>query len=644
MKAKAHRITTGKVVDLLEQLRQEAGVWEFKLGEKGYKEFRNELAEKSVQTDELKDLELVDVDFGRDNPHSDKFFENSDSARYVGDYDFIIYEKKTGLNFTAFNHFIDIKKGAGKYDDYDGYSYYKGSAHKGQYEKTDNKWYEELFTDSVDKIDHDVNWGLNDEYVHIPGRSWYRNCSPSVERYSFYDDKDLFLNKIEELKSRFPLAEDVGKTGKGVPYSVFMPVDNLARYWYSRYKISKEYSCLGHVLHAVQDAAIPHHAAGYLGNWHQKYEDEFNDTVEKYSKDSVFIKEVIDIYKSWEKSNSGCPNTLKLEHKSLIPSKNWEIDQLVTWLALNSYNEYDKTYNHFKEGYRHDEDSQRYLALLAFSMSMLVLKKASEVDFNISPDKKVIRIDVKHKTSKVKSARTNGDFGLELYYNFCGGNIEIPFPDLPYNEREYGTVDAYSFDVSEYCLDYEKLRIAISNYSTDAWLPSSISIKCYTKDGSVYTYADITDWPKDLWFESSTINKHEIPKIRYIPDNKRIKELTVIHTTSNKRHADTDGDFCLIIKDEYSNASFEFPELPYDEREKGKEDRYTFNTEACKFSTDNIKVAIQTKSKDGWLPASIKVIAKTFDGNVVNIVDIPNWPEDKWFDRDDTYTPMHWLN
>ncbi len=641
MKAKGHRITTGKVADLLEQLRKEDGVWEFKLGEKDYKEFENVLVEKSVQTDELKDVELVDVDFGRDNPHSNKLLENSDTARYIGDYDYIIYEKKTGLNFTAFNHFIDIKKGPGRYDDYDGYSYYKGSAHKEQYEATGGKFYEKPFTDEVD---YDVNWGLNDEYVHIPGRSWYRNCSPAVERYCFYDDKGAYLNKIEELKSRFPLANDTGTAGKGIPYSVFMPVDNLARYWYSRYVLSKDFGCLGHVLHAIQDAAIPHHAAGYLGNWHQKYEAEFNDTVEKYSKDSVFIKEVIETYKCWEKSDSRCPASLILEHKSLIPSKDWEIDQLVTWIALNSYNEYDKTYNHFKGGYRHDEDSQRFLALLAFSMSMLVLKKASEVNFNISPDKKVIRIDVKHKTSKVKSARTNGDFGIELYYDMCGGNIEIPFPDLPYNEREYETVDAYSFDVSEYCLDYEKLRIAISNYSTDAWLPSSISIQCYTKDGSVHTYADISDWPKNLWFESSTVNKHEIPKKRYISINKRIKELTVIHTTAKKKYADTDGDFSLIIKDEYSTAKFEFPELSYDEREKGIEDKYTFNTESHNLSIDKIKVAIRNESKDGWLPSAIKVIAKTFDGKVVNIVDIAKWPEEKWFDKDDSFTPMYWLN
>ena len=111
MKAKGHRITTDKVMDLLDQLRKETGAWEFRLGEKEYKEFKDSIVEQSVETDELKDLELVDVDGGRDNPHKNELFENSDSARYVGDYDYIIYDKKTGLNFTAFNHFIDIKKG-----------------------------------------------------------------------------------------------------------------------------------------------------------------------------------------------------------------------------------------------------------------------------------------------------------------------------------------------------------------------------------------------------------------------------------------------------------------------------------------------------------------------------------------------------
>ncbi len=217
----SHRTSTLKAFDILKSL-----------GNSSWETHKLTIAEKNVDTDNLLDLEFVDVEGGvgsggRDDPHTSEWLAIDDEAHYT----------EAGKILTGYNHFIDIKKGAGIYDDFDGYSYARGSASRGQYQDATNA----LSTDwggilgqVVDdipspKVDAALMWWFNDEYVHAPGQQWYREgCSPSIRRYSFFRDKGTYTSVETEARSRFPLAQSTGATGMGIPYSVFMPVDNLA--------------------------------------------------------------------------------------------------------------------------------------------------------------------------------------------------------------------------------------------------------------------------------------------------------------------------------------------------------------------------------------------------------------------------------
>ena len=341
----------------------------------------NSIAESCVDTDNLRDLELVDVDWGIDNPHEDTLLEDSDEAHY----------SRGGRNFTSFNHFIDIKKGPGLFDDYDGYSYKKGSASKGEHQDVSDvteiedveTFFAEILSRSVEffasfKVDEGVNYWLNDEYVHACCHEWYENCSPSTENYSFPEDKGIYSTVKKELAARFPRAACIGWEDKGIPYSVFMPVDNLARFWYSLVLATKNVFYLGPVLHAIQDASVPHHAAGYNGNWHINYERDMNSNISNWLKDSSFKEDVENLVEEWNKEDGSPPNTLGKNDWDKVPAKNWRIDRLVTWVALNAYREYAGTYNHFSNGYTFNANSMRNLTKIAVAMSVLFLIKATE--------------------------------------------------------------------------------------------------------------------------------------------------------------------------------------------------------------------------------------------------------------------------
>ena len=328
------------------------------------------IVNEAGKVDDYKDVELVDVEgLGRDNPHKGSgLFE--DKAHYG-------YEDH---NFTAFNHFIDIKKGAGLFDDYDGYSYRRGSASRDEYQDADDVvegFWQKLFARvSGKKVDEGLNWWFNDEYVHALGHPWYRGCSPAVEHYSFPEDRDIYGSKQAELQTRFPLAESTGQSGRGIPYSVFMPVDNMARYWYSQFRRTRDPVALGSVMHAIQDASIPHHAAGYMGNWHARYEADLDTAIGNWFGDANrFNADVKALYAQWNRVDPSPPNHLNAGDWVKVPGRNWRIDQLVTWVALNAYREYDRTYNHFRNGYRFNQNSSRELTKIATAIGVLVLNK-----------------------------------------------------------------------------------------------------------------------------------------------------------------------------------------------------------------------------------------------------------------------------
>lgn len=367
MQGTGHHKVTKKAFDLLREIDASNPLFKN----------QSDVIRESWKVDDYEDVEFVDVDggwfdSGRDDPHEDSAWDDDDVAHY----------QYGGRIFTAFNHFIDIKKGSGEFDDYDGYSYRKGSASRDEYQDADEVaegFWEELFASlSGKKVDEGINWWFNDEYVHAPGYPWYRGCSPAIERYSFSADKGIYSSKEAELKARFPLASSTGQSGQGIPYSVFMPVDNMARYWYTSFIQTKNPVELGPVMHAIQDASVPHHAAGYMGNWHSRYESDLDANVESYLSDSSFDREVKEMFEQWCNLDQNPPSHLNVDDWRKTPAINWSIDQLVTWVALNAYREYDITYQQFRNGYKYNSESARNLVKIAVAMCLLVFSKATE--------------------------------------------------------------------------------------------------------------------------------------------------------------------------------------------------------------------------------------------------------------------------
>ncbi len=327
---------------------------------------------QSAILDFYKDLEFVRVrGIEKDNPYQKDypwwkkifgFFE--DKAHFSPklafslpffNFDFFNFEQKYNLtSLTSFNHFIDIKKGEGKFDDFDGYSYYFGSAKKDQYERKLG-----ICVDSL------VMFWFSREYILVSGK-WKKSPPLALKRYSFPQEKGIYFSKKEELKARFP--------EKGIPYSVFMPIDNLARYWYQEFLKTGDWLALAPVIHAIEDVAICHHSAGYLGNWHKKYEQDFN--VERWLYNFQIEKEIKNLVNQWKKIDNCPPSSLTYKDRQIFPKINWRIDHLITWLALNSYYVYDKVYHHFREGYKFDIKSALCLLKKAVALGVLVMEKA----------------------------------------------------------------------------------------------------------------------------------------------------------------------------------------------------------------------------------------------------------------------------
>jgi hypothetical protein len=123
----------------------------------------------------------------------------------------------------------------------------------------------------------------------------------------------------------------------------------------------------------------------------------------------------------------------------------------------------------------------------------------------------------------------------------------------------------------------------------------------------------------------------------------RLRFLYVIHTTANVTDADTEGTFVLVVfspvNPQAEIGSFQFPDLPHDERERGRTDQYRFDVSSLNvnmFGIDGDTLAIRTRSDDAWLPSSIWVIGEDVQGNRELKVALPNWPGSLWWSTDDS--------
>lgn len=75
----------------------------------------------------------------------------------------------------------------------------------------------------------------------------------------------------------------------------------MARYWYGRFLETNDPLDLGPVLHAIGDASIPHHAAGYLGNWHQAYEADIAEYVVNVINSESDRDKIMNLLMSWNR-------------------------------------------------------------------------------------------------------------------------------------------------------------------------------------------------------------------------------------------------------------------------------------------------------------------------------------------------------
>ena len=431
MKGQAHRNVTDKALRLLKMMG------DLVLTEP---DISYRLTQESSEADSFDDMEWVDVDYGRDNPHADDgVWVDEDHGRY----------SDLGKRFCGFNHMMDLQKGPGEFDDFDGYSYYRGSAHTGEHQaftefleqEEDWAWLANLMdvvgvSDDI-KVDWAISFYFNDEYVHAPSHPWYDHCSPSVENYSFPHDGGRYGSKVDELAARFPLASNVGEVGKGIPYSVFMPVDNMARYWYGRFLETTEPAALGAVLHAIEDASIPHHATGYMGNWHAEWEGQQNKYLMFWLWNSPpFEKKVRSLISEYYRHDPSPPDHLEYQHWSVTPAVNWDIEWLVTWMALNAYRVFSVEMENFENGF---VGSPLYFAGGRWTHEQMrspYARKILRLTMDLTAKVTALCVLVLVKANQESLARIEGHEVTEEYYLEYAGELEkVPFEEYILNMR-----------------------------------------------------------------------------------------------------------------------------------------------------------------------------------------------------------------
>jgi hypothetical protein len=359
MNSQSHRMTTTLVFDLFDKLEGY---------DLSFADDRKKIIKMAVNVDKQKDMEMVKVQgmvrFRWNDPKNrPKFMPKimHDTPSYSWD----VKKDWPFLHWTALNHYMDIGKGRGTYDDYDGYSFYNGSASK-------------IGKDKKMGADGGAAVYLDIRYLHAPGHPFYDNCSPAVERYSRWFENDKYSNLEEESHDRFPLSPGRPALNAGYPYSVFIPIDNITRYWYEQYVKTREPECVGWVCHTIQDCSVPQHATAVIGHHHFAYEKRLDQLWEEVQEDQDFLDHVIELFHSFEGHDDDPPTSLDKEDHVKTPCMNWRIDMLATWMALNSHKEFNAHYRDLGKEFEPDLESMRELLSKAVAMSMLVALKADK--------------------------------------------------------------------------------------------------------------------------------------------------------------------------------------------------------------------------------------------------------------------------
>ncbi|MDT5124788.1 MAG: hypothetical protein QOH54_432 [Mycobacterium sp.] len=121
----------------------------------------------------------------------------------------------------------------------------------------------------------------------------------------------------------------------------------------------------------------------------------------------------------------------------------------------------------------------------------------------------------------------------------------------------------------------------------------------------------------------------------------QVNTIFVVHTTKNAANAGTDASFELEIQRFGAGVvDLRFPDLPHNERERGRTDSYRFDVSRYRIDTGNLRIYMQMlDTNDGWLPESLFVIGITATGGHLLLGSHPFWPSDDWFDRNDPRYP-----
>lgn len=584
------------------------------------------------KSDHKNDLEFIDVESNRDNPHEDSASCIDDVARYsTKEFSEKIADVK--YDFTSFQHFIDLGH-KGIYDDYDGYSYRHGSACENEYEPgfhARSGWVRKGFFSSKGTLDADINYYFNDEYVHAPGMKWYRNCSPAVWHYTFCEHFDKYF----QILQRYPLAQGTGKRNCGIPYSVLTPVDNMGRFWYERFLISGNLVDLGPVMHAIQDACVPHHTSGYMGNWHEKYENCLENEFSSY-KDKC-DSSVLNLYRKWSKNGGSSPNKITYPaSRTMTPNKSWRIDHLITWLACQSHYQYINDYNHFnndswqkKESFTNNK-KPRELLDLAVAMSMLVLEKAKAEYIHRTGKEKVESISI--TIYAPKSSASDIDLQMRLYYNYCGGCIEFPISKDDNSLKTIGNTKHYvyqkTFSLANMNIDTEQFRLELGRDRLKQFgFYYTISYK--TADRVNHTYADTYSSKKITYFKDdrkciplrTTIIEDTVPLPRM--DITRIKSVRIASSLSKRYNARSNDPVYLEI---------ESPEYDTQYIELNLNKSTVSRSLAKPIDAKKNRIFLAIHGDDAWLPKTINI--EFYDDHNNKIFSFSKtWPDHLWLAR-----------
>jgi len=328
---------------------------------------------------------------------------------------------------------------------------------------------------------------------------------------------------------------------------------------------------------------------------------------------------------------------------------------LITWCALHAYHYYKNVYQAAYEkklqaipvhlqlniamepkDFNHPHDERMKLIYIAHAMSMLVLVKAkAEFEASQPPeDRKIAEINVAYRTAQVKDADTKDRIAFYLYYDLFGGSIELPCDALFSAKKEKGETRKHNFNVRNFNLDAEKLRVGVGLLGQDKWMPDLFDISYWTVEGKRYIYTWQNVW--NTWFD----HYFWYPIQKSPPPRTQVCNIDLEYKTSTKIHADTGAGLELVVQAGEKTFEMDFPAVAL---EKNSTHFARFDVRDRWIFLEDLHMAINNKSEDGWHPKTIRVIIWDMFGKAPLIDVTRNWPNHTWFERSLKSKPKRWI-